>query len=82
MLPAQATPSRTDESDELARQLTGLPFPMMAEDLMEVGLRLLLPGRVLGQLDHLPLHKRFASAADVADYVARSRRPTATLRGA
>jgi hypothetical protein len=75
MLPAQTTPARRGDRDELARQLTGLPFPMMTEDLMAVGLQLLLPSRVLGQLDHLPLHMRFYCADDVCDYLAASSRP-------
>jgi len=48
---------------------------MMTEDLMAVGLQLLLPSRVLGQLDHLPLHMRFYCADDVCDYLATSSRP-------
>lgn len=69
MLTARASTAGHEGRDELTRQLTGLPFPMMTEDLMEVGLRLLLPPRILSQLDGLPLHMRFYSAAEVGDFV-------------
>ena len=42
---------------------------MAAEELMAVGVRLLLPPRILEQLGRLPLHMRFHSAAEVRDYV-------------
>jgi hypothetical protein len=42
---------------------------MATEELMAVGVRLLLPPRVLEQLGRLPLHMRFRSAAEVRDYV-------------
>jgi hypothetical protein len=62
---------RHGDTDELICQLTGLAYPATTEDLLAVGVRLLLPPRILEQLSQLPLHRRFSSAADVGDCVAR-----------
>lgn len=72
MLPTHVSTPRHDDRDELTRQLTGLPYPMAAEELMAIGVRLLLPPRILEQLGRLPLHMRFHSATEVRDYVAAS----------
>ena len=69
MLPTHVRTARHHDADELTGLLAGLPFPMAAEELMAVGVRLLLPPRVLEQLGRLPLHMRFRSAAEVRDYV-------------
>jgi hypothetical protein len=70
--PVSARPARHDDRDELTRQLTGFPFPLTTDELREVGVRLLLPRRVLEQLDRLPLHRSFSSPADVRDHVESS----------
>ena len=72
MPPVSARPARHDDRDELTRQLTGFPFPLTTDELREVGVRLLLPRRVLDQLDRLPLNRSFSSPADVRDHVDRS----------
>ena len=59
-----------EDRDELTRQLTGLRYPMATEELVAVGVRLLLPPRILEQLARLPLHRRFSSPAEVRDCVA------------
>jgi hypothetical protein len=66
--PGDANSARPD--DELTRQLTGLRYPMTTQELRAVAVRLLLPARILQQLDRLPLHMRFHSAAEVRDRVA------------
>jgi hypothetical protein len=69
VLPTHVRKARHDDRDELTGLLAGLPFPMAAEELMAVGVRLLLPPRILDQLGRLPRHMRFHSAAEVRDYV-------------
>jgi hypothetical protein len=69
VLPTHVRTARHHDADELTGLLAGLPFPMATEELMAVGVRLLLPPRVLEQLGRLPLHMRFRSAAEVRDYV-------------
>ena len=69
MLPTHVRTARHHDADELTGLLAGLPFPMATEELMAVGVRLLLPPRVLERLGRLPLHMRFRSAAEVRDYV-------------
>ena len=68
MLPTHVRKARHDDRDELIGLLAGLPFPMAAEELMAVEVRLLLPPRS-EPLGRLPLHMRFHSAAEVRDYV-------------
>jgi hypothetical protein len=77
---AQKTAFRHEDRDELARHLTGVRYPVMAEDLMALAQGLLVPSRVLGQLNRLPLHRRFYSVDDVCDCVAA--RSASQLRGA
>jgi hypothetical protein len=74
--------ARRHDTDELTRQLTGLPYPTTTEELLAVGVRLLLPPRILEQLARLPLHRRFSSPAEVGDgvlatYGTTARRTTA-----
>ena len=54
MLPTHVRKARHDDRDELTGLLAGLPFPMATEELMAVGVRLLLPPRILDQLGRLP----------------------------
>jgi Protein of unknown function (DUF2795) len=68
---------RHGDTDELRRQLTGLPYPASTEELLAVGVRLLLPPRILEQLSRLPLHRRFSSPAEVGDCVAATYGATA-----
>ena len=65
-----STARRHDNTDELTRQVTGLTYPTTTEELLAVGVRLLLPPRILEQLSRLPLHQRFASPAEVGACVA------------
>lgn len=69
MLPTHVRTARHEDRDELTGLLAGLPFPMATEELVAVGVRLLLPPRALEQLGRLPLHMRFHSAAEVLDYM-------------
>jgi hypothetical protein len=71
------TARRHDDTDQLTAQLTGLPYPTTTEELLAVGVRLLLPPRVLEQLSRLPLHRRFSSPAEVGDCVAATYGTTA-----
>jgi hypothetical protein len=75
VLPTHVRKARHDDRDELTGLLAGLPFPMAAEELMAVGVRLLLPPRILDQLGRLPRHMRFHSAAEVRDYVVTGAAP-------
>ena len=65
-----STARRHDDTDELTAQLTGLSYPTTTEELLAVGVRLLLPPRILDQLSRLPLRRRFFSPAEVGDCVA------------
>jgi hypothetical protein len=75
VLPTHVRKARHDDRDELTGLLAGLPFPMAAEELLAVGVRLLLPPRILDQLGRLPRHMRFHSAAEVRDYVVTGTAP-------
>ena len=76
MLPTHVRKARHDDRDELTGLLSGLPFPMATEELMAVGVRLLLPPRTLEQLGRLPRHMQFHSAAEVRDHVRAGAAPS------
>jgi hypothetical protein len=76
MLQAQQSASRTSSREDLARILTGVHYPVTAEDLMVLALRRRTPSEVLWQLNQLPYDRRFNSAADVAGYLDAVASPT------
>ena len=77
MLQTQQTASRTTSSrEDLARILTGVHYPVTAEDLMVLALRRRTPSEVLWQLNQLPYDRRINSAADVAGYLDAVASPT------
>jgi len=76
MLQAQQSASRSSSREDLARILTGVRYPVTAEDLMVLALRRRTPSEVLWQLNQLPYDRRFNSAADVAGYLDAVASPT------
>lgn len=76
MLQTQQTASRSSSREDLARILTGVHYPVTAEDLMVLALRRRTPSEVLWQLNQLPYDRRFTSASDVAGYLDAVAAPT------